>query len=64
MSKGKPVRRVIFNVYPLDDWLLKALAGPQKRRRYQGEAEEIRRALRIYAAMLEIKPPKELTDDC
>ena len=61
-TKGKPIRRVIFNVYPLDDWLLRALVGPKKKGRYAGEAEAIRRALKMQAALLEIKPPAELLE--
>ncbi len=60
MTRGKPIRRVIFNVYELDDWLLKALVGKRKKGRYAGEAEAIRRALKLQAAMLDLTPPTEL----
>ena len=62
MRRCKPVRKLLFCIYPVDEWILRELSGKKRKGRSGEDAETIRRALKINAAILELRPPAELLE--
>jgi hypothetical protein len=59
----KPVRKLLVNIYPMDEWLLAALSeGRRGRGRSSQDARTIRRALRVLAGYQGIRPPDHLLE--